>query len=514
MSSTQAAPMPIPVVLPSIHEMFPEHLMKIPPHIRIERISQRGRMPSHHSRSSDYLPPTSSPPGRRRHSTASDTSFSSPRLPHMHMHHASRASIGIPPTNPASYRPTSRDRHVNPRARNPFSTSDSPIFSFDVLRSDPSSSSLQHIASSATFHNRGGSSAGYNPQGEVSNGSAPAFRVSVPDASSVSRGGERYRTSRASHDPTDPVRKVQPTRVGKGSPDQGYSTIISFPVAGSGKGQHAGRDHSPEDPDTGSDDGDLSASSGKKHICSTCLKRFNRPSSLRIHVNTHTGATPFRCPWPDCGREFNVNSNMRRHYRNHTTPGFSRPQTNDTRRRRRRGQSNGLIFVGGNASPTMQRPGSGSSMTPPISSLSMDDDSDEDLSDVAANDGFQDEEEDELDSLPDESVHTSRRPYSRSSDLAESHSYERTTFNRYSQSHMRSANPNLTSSCRSRSSSSPTPPLPGVATSVHQDRIYNPSPPYVRSFTDSRVSTALRPAFHSKSIVRTEIKDEPMSDAW
>jgi len=30
---------------------------------------------------------------------------------------------------------------------------------------------------------------------------------------------------------------------------------------------------------------------GRKHVCSTCFKRFNRPSSLRIHLNTHTGAT-------------------------------------------------------------------------------------------------------------------------------------------------------------------------------------------------------------------------------
>jgi hypothetical protein len=29
----------------------------------------------------------------------------------------------------------------------------------------------------------------------------------------------------------------------------------------------------------------------------------------------------FRCPHPTCGREFNVNSNMRRHFRNHTLPG-------------------------------------------------------------------------------------------------------------------------------------------------------------------------------------------------
>ncbi|PFH45931.1 hypothetical protein AMATHDRAFT_157217, partial [Amanita thiersii Skay4041] len=71
--------------------------------------------------------------------------------------------------------------------------------------------------------------------------------------------------------------------------------------------------------DNASDDGEVSGgAAGKKHICPTCGKRFNRPSSLRIHVNTHTGATPFRCPWPNCGREFNVNSNMRRHYRNHT----------------------------------------------------------------------------------------------------------------------------------------------------------------------------------------------------
>ncbi|KAF8998212.1 hypothetical protein BDZ89DRAFT_970045, partial [Hymenopellis radicata] len=55
----------------------------------------------------------------------------------------------------------------------------------------------------------------------------------------------------------------------------------------------------------------------RRHLCRLCHKRFNRPSSLRIHMNTHTGATPFPCPFPGCGRSFNVNSNMRRHYRNH-----------------------------------------------------------------------------------------------------------------------------------------------------------------------------------------------------
>ncbi|CDO69477.1 hypothetical protein BN946_scf184817.g37 [Trametes cinnabarina] len=57
--------------------------------------------------------------------------------------------------------------------------------------------------------------------------------------------------------------------------------------------------------------------SERRHCCTHCNKRFNRPSSLAIHVNTHTGAKPFTCAYPGCDRKFNVNSNMRRHYRNH-----------------------------------------------------------------------------------------------------------------------------------------------------------------------------------------------------
>lgn len=53
-------------------------------------------------------------------------------------------------------------------------------------------------------------------------------------------------------------------------------------------------------------------------MCASCGKRFNRPSSLKIHEHSHTGAKPFPCPFPNCGRSFSVSSNMRRHYRNHS----------------------------------------------------------------------------------------------------------------------------------------------------------------------------------------------------
>ena len=39
---------------------------------------------------------------------------------------------------------------------------------------------------------------------------------------------------------------------------------------------------SPQDGPPGSEE--------KRHCCPHCNKRFNRPSSLNIHVNTHTGA--------------------------------------------------------------------------------------------------------------------------------------------------------------------------------------------------------------------------------
>ncbi|KAK9670753.1 hypothetical protein K7432_017524 [Basidiobolus ranarum] len=57
----------------------------------------------------------------------------------------------------------------------------------------------------------------------------------------------------------------------------------------------------------------------KRHICYICFKRFPRPSSLRIHLHTHTGEKPYECQYSGCRRRFSVLSNLRRHHKTHTT---------------------------------------------------------------------------------------------------------------------------------------------------------------------------------------------------
>lgn len=69
--------------------------------------------------------------------------------------------------------------------------------------------------------------------------------------------------------------------------------------------------------------------SHSKYECNYCGKGFNRPSSLKIHINSHTGEKPFVCNFEGCGRSFSVLSNMRRHQRVHTQPP-SRQQPHDS----------------------------------------------------------------------------------------------------------------------------------------------------------------------------------------
>ncbi|ORY92256.1 hypothetical protein BCR43DRAFT_498062 [Syncephalastrum racemosum] len=60
----------------------------------------------------------------------------------------------------------------------------------------------------------------------------------------------------------------------------------------------------------------------EKYKCSRCPKTFSRPSSLRVHIYSHTGEKPHVCPHPGCDRRFSVQSNMRRHLRVHYCSSF------------------------------------------------------------------------------------------------------------------------------------------------------------------------------------------------
>lgn len=63
-----------------------------------------------------------------------------------------------------------------------------------------------------------------------------------------------------------------------------------------------------------------------RYHCQHCKKSFSRPSSLRIHIYSHTGEKPFKCHHQGCGRSFSVHSNMRRHLRVH----YYQPTFNNT----------------------------------------------------------------------------------------------------------------------------------------------------------------------------------------
>lgn len=55
----------------------------------------------------------------------------------------------------------------------------------------------------------------------------------------------------------------------------------------------------------------------KMHQCNVCQKWFPRPSGLATHMNSHSGAKPYKCPIPNCTKSFAVRSNAKRHLRTH-----------------------------------------------------------------------------------------------------------------------------------------------------------------------------------------------------
>jgi len=44
-----------------------------------------------------------------------------------------------------------------------------------------------------------------------------------------------------------------------------------------------------------------------------CPKTFNRPARLRDHLNSHVNNRPFKCPYPDCDKDYTVDKHLKQH---------------------------------------------------------------------------------------------------------------------------------------------------------------------------------------------------------
>lgn len=216
---------------------------------------------------------------------------------------------------------------------------------------------------------------------------------------------------------------------------------------------------------------------------------------------------------------------MRRHYRNHTTPGFSRAQPNESRRRRRRtAPSVTHLFVEPTGPPSSGRAQHGPYVATPTITTFGTSDSEDDISDsgdTPYSRSHQDKEEDEEDELLDYEMEESGN-YHVAASLAQS--MERVAVapeRRYvsqSQAH-HFATPHsyaaphhgrrMTPGSGFQSSSSSASP----SSSPPSEHRYVPSIPYFHSMgADMRVSTALRPAFHSGRPTGQAVKGERMSE--
>ncbi|OCH93540.1 hypothetical protein OBBRIDRAFT_823982 [Obba rivulosa] len=301
------------VTLPSINEMFPEHLLAgLPPKEHREtriQSSYTEYTPSalaSHQLSARYSPTfqerrhdpdtimyDGTPPPSDRMTIEAATSYSrssaaytsrnsnqlrysvSPRINHANQ---------VAASNPLHF---SRPQPLTARLENIASRSD-----VSVATRVPNMSNMSYTEASIA-----------DPPLNAITKARPAFRVQLPlpprvpgtrpsDASNRSMSADQY----------DDRPSVPPS----------YSANVYLSTPASNTDVHAlQRVESGEQAENPSDE--------KRHRCPHCSKRFNRPSSLNIHVNTHTGAKPFMCRFPGCNRQFNVNSNMRRHYRNHLT---------------------------------------------------------------------------------------------------------------------------------------------------------------------------------------------------
>lgn len=222
----------------------------------------------------------------------------------MSFRHSQASPTGPSSSEAAVRQPPHHDSLSQQSSRHLSSPKCPPSYSFNVLRADPITASLEHVASSTTLRHRGATTNSPTSQAGVTNGSAPAFRVSM--APLDQRSSQRHKIAvqpvmRSTRNPSSPTTAREPD-LPLHMRSAHSSSMLSFsvsdpPSSASTIMSHDGRRSYLRSSEAISPS--LSGEGrGKKHQCPHCGKRFNRPSSMKIHVNTHTGAKrtyPF-CP--------------------------------------------------------------------------------------------------------------------------------------------------------------------------------------------------------------------------
>ena len=224
---------------------------------------------------------------------------------------------------------------------------------------------------------------------------------------------------------------------------------------------------------------------------------------------------------------------MRRHFRNHTSPGFSRSQPTDNRRKRRRigtPQGGAAGIASGSVDPaasrsvhllSYRRPGSSHSLgpdrhisTPMSSEDDSDDESDVEMSSTSSSlraPGYDPRMSDAYRTTSTLAKSMSKVAVNGSASYemmarAGAHPYPTHSHqSAYAHTFSRRGPPASQSTRSHHESSSPSPSVSPPPTASHakysgmfghaQREMYTPSPAYVSSLTDTRVSTALRPVW-------------------
>lgn len=106
-----------------------------------------------------------------------------------------------------------------------------------------------------------------------------------------------------------------PSRSASSQSDTSHSTSESESTPDISSFPNGTAHHSSNAASAGSAGG--ASRKNKMHQCEICKKWFPRPSGLATHMNSHSGAKPFKCPVSDCDKSFTVRSNAKRHLKIH-----------------------------------------------------------------------------------------------------------------------------------------------------------------------------------------------------